>query len=828
MLSWSLAWKLFVRDWKSGELRVLFFSLWTAIGCLTSVTLLVDRVDRGMTKEAAQVLGADRVISSPKKLEPLFVEKAKQLGLRTSETLRFSSVVVAGDEFHLATVKATDAFFPLAGTMEIGDKPFEPGQKTVGAPKQGEVWVSPRLQQLLKVRLEDEIQVGVARFKLTGLVILEPGGSGFFDFSPTIFMSLEDVEKTEIVQPGSRLRYLLDLAGDEKALTAYSVWAKQRLNKTQRLFGAEEGAPQLGSALGRAKSYLNLSGILGLLLGGIAIAIAANRYAIRHFDHSALLRCMGMKKNQVVRVFTLVLLFAGIAGSLSGIITGIIVNELLVKALAELLPENVPPIQIHTLFVSFLMGLTVLLGFALPALLRIRSVVPMRVLRRDLEPMSLSHWTTIAVAVLCLSAVVYWYAQDLTLVVAMILGGGLLVAISLIVALMLLKLARAIASNHSVAMKFGVEHLQRHKSASLIQISAFGLTLTLIFTVLLIRNEIIADWQAQLPEKAPNHFMINILPEEVAPLNALFDRNQVKAADIYPMVRGRITAFNGKEPSSFLAEEAQNHNSLRRDLNLTWANELPESNKLLSGEWNMQAADAPVISLEKEMANALGLKLGDTMTFNIGGDEITAPISSIRSVQWDSFQPNFYVIFNDGALKDLPSTYITSFFLEPGRKFFLNEIVRQFPTVSVIELDLILNEVRKVLEKATLAVEVVLVFIVFAGIAVLLATTIASLDEKTYESAVLKTLGANKAFVRRATLVEYWVLGLLAGAMAATASEGLAFLLYEYVFKMAPEWHIWIWLAAPIAGLLMVVPAGMLGNRKVLSQPPAAVLGARH
>ncbi len=824
MLSLSLAWKLFWRDWKSGELRILIFALWVAIGGLTAVTLLVDRIDRGMTKEASQILGADRVVSGPRPINPEFAEKASGLGLETSDLLWFSSVVVANEKFQLATVRAVDESFPLAGDLEIADAPFTDGQLIRGAPQSGEVWLSARLLNLLGVEVGQMIQLGVSEMKVAGVIVTEPGGSSFFNFSPTIMMNRQDVEATEVVQPGSRLNYRLAVAGNESSLQQFDDWAEEQLNSSQRILGVDSGAPQLGSALGRAKNYLNLAGVLGLLLGGIAIAIAANRYANRHFDHSALLRCMGLKKNQVLTTFCLVLFLAGFSGAVIGSLSGYAVNEVLIVSLSDLLPESVPAPRLSTFLISIVTGLTVLLGFALPALLRIRSVQPMRILRRDLEPLKVSNWFAIAIAVLALSLVLYWYAQNLKLVAAVVVGGGVLIELSLLAASGLLKLAKRWAKTRSIAVKFGVEHLERHKSASLIQISAFGLTLTLILTILLLRNELIEDWKAQLPADAPNHFLVNIQPEEVAPLKRLFEQNNIKAADVFPMVRGRITEINNQEPQKALPERSQNHNSLRRELNLTWASELPESNTLLEGEWRMEAAKQPVISIEERMAKALNLGIGDNLTFTVGADPITAEITSIREVDWDSFQPNFYVIFNDKALDRMPSTYITSFYLAPDQKLILNEMVERFPTQSVIELDVILNEVRKVLDKASLAVEVVLVFVILAGLAVLFATTRATLDEKLYESAILKTLGANKSFVRKTTLVEYWVLGILSGGLAAIASEGLAFVLYQFIFKMEPELHWWIWVGAPLAGLLMVVPAGAIGNRKVLSLPPVAVL----
>ncbi len=824
MFNLKLAWKLFWRDWKSGELRILIIALWIAIGGLTGVTLLVDRIDRGVTREAAQVLGADLVMNSPRPIDRVFIEQAQTLGLKTSETMIFSSVVVAEEQFNLATIKATDAYFPLAGELLISDKPYTKGEAVVGAPAEDEVWISGRLFQLFGLSMGDTVEIGEHEFTVTGVVITEPGGLSFFDFSPTIFMSLNDVAKTGIVQPGSRLTYILDFAGEESALTQFSEWSEDRLDNTQNIYGAAAGSPALGSALGRAKQYLDLSGVLGLLLGGIAIAIAANRYAFRHFDHCALLGCIGLRKNQIVWIYSFVLLLSGILGSSIGISTGYLLNESLVYLLSDLLPDEIPGPNVATFVIGFVTGLVVLLGFSLPAIFRIRSIVPMRVLRKDIEPMTIKNWVTVLIAMITLGLVLFWYVQNITLVSAILVGGSVLTAISLLAAVGFLKLAAKSGNQSSIVFKYGVGHLLRHKGPSLIQISAFGLTLTLILTILLMRNELIEDWKAQLPVNAPNHFMVNIQSEEVKPLREMFMAKGISSAEMYPMVRGRITAINSMSPDEFLGDDKNRHNSLERDLNLTWSKQLSPSNIVVDGHWAMDIGSEVVISIEDEMANEVGLSIGDKLTFDIAGQLITAEIGSIRKVNWDSFEPNFYVIFNDQALIDYPSTFITSFYLAPEQKPLLNDIIREFPTISVIELDLIMGEVREVLDKATVAVEVVLVFIVFAGIAVLFATTLSSLDEKLYESAILKTLGANRSFVRKTILVEYCMLGILSGLLAAIASEGLAFALYEYVFKIDWQIHLWLWVLAPFFGLLIIVPAGILGNRRVLSMPPKLIL----
>ncbi|MCO7225401.1 ABC transporter permease [Pleionea sp. CnH1-48] len=824
MLNIKLAWRLFRREWRSGELGVLMFALWIAISGLSAVTLLVDRIDRGMTKEAAQVLGADQILSSPRAIDAEWVSQAEQFQLQHSSSLWFSSVVVAGEEFNLSTIKAVDNQFPLAGTLLIADEPFAEGAEKVGAPAQGSVWLSPRLMHKLQLKKGDKLQIGTSELVVDGVIISEPGGGSFFNFSPTVMMNLVDVEATNIIQPGSRLNYRLSLSGSEQALADYAEWVRPQLNRTQRLTGINSGAPALGSALGRAKNYLNLSGVLGLLLGAIAIAIAANRYAIRHFDHSALLRCLGVKKNQVVVIFCWVLVFAGALGTIAGIFTGYWLNQILVMVLADVLPSELPGLRWTTLALDFATGMVVLLGFALPALLRIRAIEPMRIFRRELEPMAMSSWLVLALSLVVMGAILFLYAQNLTLVLVLLIGGSLLMAVGLLLSRLLLEAAKKITQGRSMAVRFGVEHLSRHRSASLIQITAFGLTLTLLFTILLLRNELIVDWQEQLPEDAPNHFLVNLQPEDVEGLNEFFTAQSIKSAGLYPMIRGRMVAINDQAPKDVLSEKALKHNTLRRDLNLTWSSQMADSNQLLEGDWSMGANEQTHISVEQKMAKELGLKLGDSLTFDIGGRQVSAPITSIRKVDWDSFEPNFYVIFNDESLKSFPSTYMTSFFLASDRKLLLNDLLERYPTVSIIELDLILKEVRKVFTQASLAVEIVLIFVILTGLAILFATIRATLDDKMYEAALLKTIGANKGFVRKTTLVEYWVLGVLAGGFAALSAQSLALVLYQQVFQITPEFHGWLWFSAPLVAVALIVPAGVWGNQRVLKTPPAQIL----
>lgn len=824
MLTVKLAMRLFARDWRSGELRILMTALLIAIGGLTAIAVVVDRVERGMTRETNQILGADRVISSPRPINPEVLQQAEELGLQRSDSLRFRTMVIAGEKFQLSSVRAVDDRYPLAGQLRIADKPFTQGQKVTGHPEPGTVWVAPRLLYALNIQPGDRLEIGVKPFTVSGIIEIEPGDADFIDFTPNLIMPVQDVPATQVVQPGSRMMYRYDFAGSEQALEAFDQWSKTALNESERVFGSEQGAPAVESSLGRARNYLNLSGLLGLLLGGVAIAIAGNRFIRRHFDHAALLRCLGLRQNQVLSIYCLLLAIATTIGTTAGIALGYLTQHIVIGLMGGLLPAQIPPPAWPPALLGLVTGFVVVAGFSLPGLIRIRAVTPMRVLRRDLTPLPAGAWLIMSISLITLGLVMWWYTLDPQLVAIVLAGGVAVIAVLLVFAQLLLNLAHRLGRRTSVATRFGLGHLVRHREASLTQIVAFGVILSLMLTIYLVRNELIADWQKQLPANAPNHFIVNLPPGETEAFNDFLNERGISTGEIYPMVRGRIIEINNQPVDEVLGEDyEQRHNSVRRELNLTWSETLPEGNRIVSGEWKLHETNNE-ISIEEEMAGALNLQLGDALTFNVGSFEVAATISSIRKVDWDSFRPNFYVIFSPGMLEEFGATYITSFHLPAESKPVLNELLKQFPMLSVVELDRILSQVRNILDQASLAIEFVLFFVLAAGLAVLLSTIYATLDEKIYEAGLLRTLGAANNFIRRCTITEYWMLGLLASGMAAITSESIAFALYHFVFQIDVRWHVWLWLAAPALGMLLVVPAGLWGTRRVLKEAPYRVL----
>ncbi len=820
-----LSWRLFWRDLKSGELKILMLALWIAIGGLSSMTLLVDRIEKGMVKDAREVLGADLIVRSPEKIKETWKNHALNKSLKQSLGLRFSSVVVSGDHFQLSTIKAVDNAFPLLGHLMIQHASDKEAEITYGTPQLGEVWVAPRLLPLLKTQIGESIQIGVKTFTISGVIDKEPGANNFFNFSPTVIMALDDVAATEIIQVGSRLDYQFSVIGNDDDINDFYRWIKEDISPRERLSSLANDAPSVDSALSRASHYLNLSGILGLLLGGIAIAISAHRYAVRHYDHAALLRCMGMTPNKVIIIFCWVLFYAGLIGALLGSLTGFLVSEFLILLLADFLPKSLPSVNPVAIVIAVMMGFVVLIGFALPILMSIRHVTPMRVLRRDLTPRSVSNWLILLSSTIALSFVLWLYVQDLMLVLMVVGLSAFVLFIYAVLSNALLKLAKSYFSRSRLFIRLAFEHLYRYRMSTLIQISAFGLALTLLLTLLVVRNELISDWQAQLPDKAPNHFLVNIHPDDAQEVTDFFEEHTVAMQALYPVIPGRIIKVKDQNLNQYYGEKLNSINALKRDLNLTGSKFLSPSNKVIQGDWHQgqQVQNQATISVESGFAKSLNIGIGDRLTFLMAGQEISASISSIREVDWQSFEPNFYVIFDEKSLSSIPFTYLTSFYLPPEQKGALNLFIQQFPTISVLEVDQLLKQVKNVLNQVSLIVEMILFFLVIAGLLVLFATTKATLDEKYYESALLRTFGASRRLLNSMVIVQYSILAMFAAILAIAATQAIIIALYDR-FNMSDIWQSWLWWLAPLLALCIIVPAGFLSHYRVQRVSPQSIL----
>jgi putative ABC transport system permease protein len=824
----SLAARQLMRDARAGELRVLFFALVVAVAASTAIGYFGARLNSAMLLRATEFLGADLILGGSTPATPAQIDAGKALKLDHSQIVIFSSVVATDNGIQLASVKAVDGAYPLRGELKSAPAPYE-AETVGGEPQAGEAWAEARILVALNLKVGDSIDVGSKTLKLTRVLTYEPDRAGnFYSLTPRVMINMADLEATKVVQPGSRVSYRDLWRGTPQDLAAYRKAIEPGLAPNQKIDDARDGNQQIGGALGKAERYLNMASLVAVLLAGVAVALSAARFAVRRFDASALLRCLGLSRNEALVLFGLQLAMLGVVASAAGALLGWFAQLGLFHLLENLLPAAVPPGGWLPAVAGIGTGLVALAGFALPPLAALGRVPPLRVLRRDMLPIPASTWLVYGAALLALGLIMWRLSLDLVLTFAL-LGGGLIAALILGgVLLLALKSLRLLLAGASLPWRLGLGQLLRHPMAAAGQSLAFGLILLSMGLIALLRGELLDTWQNQLPKDAPNYFALNILPNDKDHFAERMGRLSTHSAPLYPMIPGRLMTINGEPVSKFVTKDSRGENATQRDLNLTWAATLPEGNSITAGQWwtsNQPPADGvvPGVSVETKLANSLNMKLGDTLGFVIGGLTREVKVTSLRDINWDTFQPNFFMIFQPGTLKDVPATYLTSFYLTPGNDQQIVELSRAYPAVTILQVEALLAQLRSILDQVTMAVQYVLLFVLAAGMAVLFSGLQATLDERIRQGALLRALGANRALLIKARRIEFGLLGAVSGVLAAIGCELVSFALYRYAFNL--EWHPHAWLLVlPLIGALLVGGAGVFGTRRALNASPLQVL----
>lgn len=823
----KLALKLLLRDWRGGELGLLVVALLLAVTTVTSISIFVERLRLALVSETSAFLAADRRISSMQPIPQEWAAAADGLGLRTAHMLSFASMVFAGERNQLVSVKAVSPAYPLRGELKAGDVPFEAGAAVSSGPERGTVWLDSRLFPALGVHRGDTVGIGVAHFRVTRVLTQEPDrGGGFFDLGPRILMHIDDVPATKVVQPGSRITYGLLLAGDEDALETLHRSLQGSLRPNYRWTSMREGNRSIGSALDRAESFLLLGGLVGVILAGVAVALAANRYSLRHHDHVAILKTLGLAPKEVGRIFGLIFLVLGAAATVAGCALGFLTQLGIVAVVREFIPVSLPMAGVRPYLVGALSGFICLMSFALPPILRLKGVSPMRVIRGDVEGEALSARAAYACGIAGTLVLLVWYSGSLFMT-ALVVGGTVAVAAALgAVAWLMLRAGRRVGMQAGSVWRLALAGMQRRGRDSAVQIVIFGLAIMLLLILLLVRTALIQEWQAQLPRNTPNHFVINIVPEDVAPVRAMLQQAADTVGPMYPMIRGRIVAVNGEDVRSWMARHGgiEAGPRLSSGRNLAWARDFPADNRLVAGKWWNEDNQEALVSVEEDYAREGGIWVGDHLLYNIAGREIEVRVASIRHVDWDGMRPNFFVLFSPGALEDFPATWMTSFHLPPQRKRFLNEFLGRFPTVTVIEVDAIIAQIQSIVARVTLAVELVLGLILVSGALVLVASVEASMDERMREHALVRTLGASRRRILGSLGIEFCTLGLFAGLMAVIGTEVTVYALEREVFDLGRGLHPWLWGAGPALGVLIIGGLGLAVTRRVVAAPPVMIL----
>ena len=814
--------RTFAREWRSGELAMLLAAVTLSVGAMSAVALFTDRVRTAMAQQAGEALAADLVVESRDPLPERFADGARAAGLATARVTFFPSVATTEGASQLVEVRAVSAGYPLRGSLRVADEPYARGTATKALPARGELWAEPRLFVALGLAPGGRVRLGASEFTVSRVLDYLPDqGWNFVDVAPTALMNEADLAATGLLGPASRVAHRVLIAGDEVA--AYKASIEGGLARGQRLLDVRDGRPELRNAIDRAGRFLGLAALVAVLLASVAVAMAARRWARREADAAAILKCLGARQRAVLAAYALIVLWIALVAGLGGALLGWGAQAGLVALLGDLLPGDLPAPSLAALPGTLALGAVVLAGFALPPVYALGRTPPLRVLRRDLTPQLGATLATVA-ALGAIVALLWWQARD-PRIAGFVLGGlGAVVGGFALVAWLALRALGRLRGRVGVAWRYGVANVVRRGRESVAQLTAFGIGIAVLLLLGAVRTNLLEEWRATLPADAPNRFLINIQPDEVAPLRDFLAAQGVTDPKLEPMARARLVEVDGVPIEQLKLADGRARGFAEREANLSWRATPQDGNRVVEGAWWSGTPAAPEVSFEVEIGRALGLKLGQTVTYDVAGERVSAKVTSFREVDWDSFKPNFFVVFSPGALEQAPATWLTSVHLPPERSRALLDLTRRFPSVTVIDTDVILQQVRDVIGRASLTVEFVFLFTLGAGVLVLLAAVQASRDERRFESAVLRTLGAKRRTVLVGVAAEFVLLGLLAGLLAVLAAGSAEYLLATQAFDMAWNPDPMVAALGALAGVLLVGVTGVLATRNVVTSPPVETL----
>ena len=834
---WTLGWSSLTRDWRAGELRLLMLAVTLAVAALSAVGFFADRLQGGLSRDARALIGGDVVISSDNTPPPSFEAQARELGLTVAQTLGFPTMGRARDEeggaARLVALKSVGEGYPLRGSLRVAESPTAADAPTREIPAPGTAWVDAALLVSLNLQMGQPLLLGDSSFTIARVIVVEPDrGAGFMSFAPRVMINNADLPATGLVQPASRLNYRLAVVGDEARVARFNQWAQAEVAKPGvrgiRLESLEGGRPEMQQTLERAEKFLNLVALLAALLCAVAVAIAARGFAQRHLDDCAMLRVLGLSQGTMARAYTLEFALVGLFASALGVAIGYAVHHVFVVLLAGLVEASLPPPGITPVLLGLGMGLTLMMAFGLPPVLQLAKVPPLRVIRRDVGQLKPATLAVLALGMGGFAALLLAASRDLLL--GGIAVGGFAAAVLLFAAASYaaVRLLRASVNEATAprALVMATRQLSARPAYAVVQISALSVGLLALVLLVLLRTDLISSWRNATPPDAPNRFVINVQPEQGAEFQQALRTAGVERFDWYPMIRGRLVSINGAavKPEDYTDDRAAR--LVDREFNLSNTATRPDNNPVVAGKWTDNEADA--VSVEEGLAETLGLKLGDRLGFDIGGQLTEGRITSLRKVDWGSLRVNFFVVFPLANVPNVPVSFISAFRAPDGASAagasFDNTLVRQFPNITNVDMSQTIAQVQRVLGQVISAVEFLFAFTLAAGLVVLLAAITATRGEREREFAILRAVGAGSRLLRQVQRIELLGVGLLAGFLASSVAVAVGWALARYVFQFSWTASPWVPLGGALAGAVLALLAGWWGLRSVLRTPVVETL----
>jgi putative ABC transport system permease protein len=830
---WRLGWRTLWRDVRSGELRLLVLAVTLAVAALTAVGFFADRLQGGLQRDARQLLGGDAVVATDNPTPTVFTQQAQRQGLRAVHTLTFPTMARASDmqggSAKLVALKAVEPGYPLRGSLRIKSRTGAIEKVAQSIPEPGQVWVEPQLMDALGLSMGDALLLGNSRFTIAAAIAVEPDrGTGFMNFSPRVMVNSADIEATGLIQPASRISYRMAVAGDEAQVKAFVKWADLQIKGDQpmrgvRIESVETGRPEMGQTLDRASKFLSLVALLAALLSAVAVALAARSFAASHLDDCAMLRVLGLSQRTIAASYCWEFALVGLFASGLGVAIGFGVHYLFVALLAGLVDASLPAASVVPVFLGLGMGLTLLVAFGLPPILQLAQVPPLRVIRRDVGNLRPASLGVLSIGVAGFAALLLAVSSDLTL--GLIAVGGFAGAVLIFAGMgwLAIKVLRWSVNDATAprALVLATRQIAARPAFTVVQVSALAVGLLALVLLVLLRTDLISSWKKATPADAPNRIVINVSPDQSDDFQQTLKRAGVEKFDWYPMIRGRLVAINGRDVSSddFIEDRAKR--LVDREFNLSHGAIRPSSNLIVEGRWTEEETGA--ISMEEGIAQTLGLKLGDTLRFDIAGVQTESKITSMRKVDWGSMRANFFAMYPVSQMGQVPATYMGAF-KAPVTPGFDNALVRSFPNVTNIDMSATISQVQRVLDQVIRAVEFLFGFTLAAGLVVLFAAVSATREERARDFAIMRAIGAQNSLLRQVQRIELAGVGLLAGFLASCVASVVGWALARYVFEFSWTVSLWVPLAGALVGAVLALAAGWWGLREVLSRPVVETL----
>ncbi|EWS96929.1 cell division protein FtsX [Pseudoalteromonas sp. SCSIO_11900] len=810
----KLALKLFSREFRRGELTVISAAIALAVLTVLTLSMVTERIAQSIAQKSSAFIAADRVLASNHAIDTAFITKAEQQNLQTAQMVYFDTMLFANDQMQFSSVKAASNSYPLKGQLKVKSGLNAQTEVAPGAPSPGNVWLSESVFYSLNINVGDQVELGAALFNVEKVIVEEPDAPfNVFSSSRRVLINIDDVPKTEVIQPGSRVFYRQLYAGDESDINSFYDWLKPQLKENQNWYGVKDRQSPISNSLNRAESFLLLAGLLGIILAAVAIAVSAKRYCERQYDPVAMMKTLGGSRDMIRKIYLMHLLMVCTMAVVVGLAIGYGLQEVATGYLAKSMGTELPMAGFKPWLVAISTGVICAVMFSIKPLLDLFDIPPLRVLRRNLGDRLAVSKIHLGLSALTVFLLMWLFSNNIKITLILFASTLALILVLFLISKLIFGGGRKLGLKPGNSWSLAIASIQKRANVNAVQLISFSLAIKLLLFLIVLKNDIISDWQSQLPSDAPNAFLVNITQNELDPVNEYLAQKGIQVSEFYPTIRGRVNAVNGEAVAREVSlqdnekKDEEARSGIGRELNLTWLNEVPSQNDIIDGQWFGDDAVAEA-SLEESMMKRLDVKMGDTLTFLIGAQSFDAKITNVRKVNWATLKPNFFIILSPDVLKDFPATYISSVRIEPEQKRDFSQLLRTYPTITAIDVDNFVKQIQSTIEQVSLAIGFVLAIVVLCGALVLISQVQASLGERMQEIVILRTLGAKSRLIKNATLYEFLLLGGLAGLVAAFFSDIALLIVQQQMFDLAGKLHPNIWIIGPVAGGVFVAGLG--------------------